>query len=51
MPYGIGEFHGNEKNSTMGRLGNIKGRPNQDDLDKVKSDVHDLIKSILSGTK
>ncbi len=47
----IGEFHGREENSTMGRLGNIKGRPNQQDLAKVKSDVLDLIKSISSSTE
>lgn len=49
--YVIGEFHGREENSTMGRLGNIKGRPNQQDLAKVKSDVLDLIKSISSSTE
>ncbi len=49
--YVIGEFHGREENSTMGRLGNIKGRPNQLDLAKVKSDVLDLIKSISSSTE
>ena len=49
--YVIGEFHGREENSTMGRLGNIKGRPNQHDLAKVKSDVLDLIKSISSSTE
>lgn len=45
--YVVGEFHGSEENSTKGRLGNIKGRPNQQDLDKVKRDVRDLITSIL----
>ncbi len=49
--YIIGEFHDNEANSTMGRLGNIKGRPDQQDLAKVKSDVLDLIKSISSSTE
>ena len=49
--YVIGEFHGREENSTMGRLGNIKGRPNQQDLAEVKSDVLDLIKSISSSTE
>ena len=48
--YVIGEHHGREEPSTMGRLGNIKGRPNQQDLNKVKSDVLDLIKSISSST-
>ena len=44
--YVVGEFHGREENSTMGRLGNIKGRPNQQDLAKVGSYVRDLIKAI-----
>ena len=47
--YIVGEFHGREEHSTMGRLGNIKGRPNQQDLAKVNSDVHDLIRSITSN--
>ena len=45
--YVIGEWHSDEKNSTMGRLGDIRGRPNQDDLAKVKSDVKKLVSSIL----
>lgn len=46
--YVIGEFHNNEVNSTMGRLGNIKGRPDRQDLAKVKSDVHSLLQSLSS---
>ena len=44
--YIVGEFHGSEEASTMGRLGDIRGRPNQQDLDKVKSDVYNLVRSI-----
>ncbi len=44
--YIVGEFHGSEKFSTMGKLGDIRGRPNQQDLDKVKSDVYNLVRSI-----
>ena len=44
--YVVGEFHGNEKNSTMGRLGDIRGRPNQQDLAEVKSDVCNLVKQL-----
>ena len=44
--YTIGEFHGDEEASTMGRLGDIRGRPNQQDLAKVKSDAHNLVRSI-----
>ena len=46
--YIVGEFHGSEENSTIGRLGNIKGRPNQQDLATVRRDVRDLIMSITS---
>ena len=44
--YIVGEFHGREDFSTIGRLGNIKGRPNEEDLAKVENDVRELIKSI-----
>jgi flavodoxin len=49
--YVIGEFHGKEENSTMGRLGNIKGRPDQQDLARVKSDVLELLNSISLSNK
>jgi flavodoxin len=45
--YVVGEFHGSEENSTKGRLGDIRGRPNQQDLDEVENNVLTLIKSIL----
>ncbi|GAG29973.1 unnamed protein product [marine sediment metagenome] len=41
--YVIGEFHGNEEMSTQGRLGDIRGRPNKDDL----NEVHQRIEKIL----
>lgn len=47
--YVIGEFHGREDLSTRGRLGDIRGRPNQQDLAKVKSDVQNLVKSIMAS--
>jgi hypothetical protein len=37
--YVIGEFHGREEASTQGRLGDIRGRPNEEDLAKVRADV------------
>ena len=49
--YVVGEFHGREENSTIGRLGNIKGRPNQQDLAKVRNDVRELIKSVTSNKR
>lgn len=44
--YLVGEFHGSEEKSTMGRLGNIKGRPNEEDLKKVKQDVKHILHRI-----
>jgi flavodoxin len=41
--YIIGEFHGSEEHSTKGRLGNIKGRPNEEDLKKIKRDTVNLL--------
>lgn len=45
--YVIGEFHGNELLSTKGKLGNIKGRPNEHDLAKVEADTEKLVKQLL----
>jgi multimeric flavodoxin WrbA len=44
--YVVGEFHGNEAASTRGRLGDIRGLPSEEDLDKVKQDTIQLIKTI-----
>ncbi len=44
--YYVGEFHGSEDNSTKGRLGDIRGRPNQQDLDKLAEDVKKLLNSV-----
>jgi len=44
--YVVGEFHGREGHSTKGRLGDIRGRPNREDLDKVEDDICQLIHSI-----
>lgn len=48
--YIVGEFHGQEDCSTKGCLGDIRGRPNREDLDKVENDVYRLIRSIRDGT-
>jgi len=47
--YVVGEFHGSEEFSTKGRLGDIRGRPNQDDLAKVKTDVRSLVRSLMAS--
>jgi flavodoxin len=44
--YIVGEFHSSVENSTKGVLGDIRGRPNRQDLDEVESKVSALIKSI-----
>lgn len=44
--YIVGEFHGREDLSTKGKLGDIRGRPNQKDLSEVESNVFKLIKSL-----
>jgi flavodoxin len=44
--YNVGEFHGHEDFSTKGRLGDIRGRPNEADLAEVEKNVAKLIDSL-----
>jgi multimeric flavodoxin WrbA len=44
--YVVGEFHGSLEASTRGRLGDIRGRPNQEDLHKVKHDSIQLVQQL-----
>jgi len=37
--YVVGEFHGSLEASTRGKLGDIRGRPNEEDLRKVRQDA------------
>lgn len=37
--YVVGEFHGSEEHSTRGRLGDIRGRPDEQDLARVRADA------------
>jgi len=37
--YVVGEFHGSEEKSTRGRLGDIRGRPNEADLRNMRQDA------------
>ena len=41
--YVVGEFHGSEEASTKGILGDIRGRPNEEDLRKVKQEVTRIV--------
>jgi multimeric flavodoxin WrbA len=43
--YVVGEFHGYEERSTNGKLGDIRGRPNQHDLEEVRKKVVTLVSS------
>jgi flavodoxin len=43
--YVVGEFHNFEDGNTKGRLGDIRGRPNQQDLDNIIKDVNKLLKT------
>lgn len=44
--YVVGEFHGSLENSTLGRLGDIRGRPNQQDLELVRQNTLEILASI-----
>jgi hypothetical protein len=45
--YIVGEYHGSVELSTKGRLGDVRGRPNQQDLDEVRMQVHALLASLV----
>jgi hypothetical protein len=40
--YILGEFHGSEENNTMGRMGDIRGLPSEDDLRRIQSRARTL---------
>jgi multimeric flavodoxin WrbA len=42
----VGEYHNSEEESTRGRLGDIRGRPNGADLSKVRQDAFRLAKTL-----
>jgi flavodoxin I len=44
--YIVGEFHGWKKGSTNGKLGDIRGRPNAEDLARVEEKTFKLVSSI-----
>jgi flavorubredoxin len=44
--YEVGEFHGWEAGSTKGRLGDIRGRPNAEDLALVELKTTQMVKSL-----
>jgi hypothetical protein len=48
--YIVGEFHGSLENSTQGRLGDIRGRPDEQDLEQVRQDTLEIV-SRIAGTQ
>lgn len=42
----MGEFHGREDLSTKGKLGDIRGKPTDEDLEKVRKDAQQLAKKL-----
>jgi len=47
--YVVGEFHGKEEASTLGRLGDIRGLPSKEDLDKIRNDTAKLAEKIKAS--
>ncbi len=44
--YILSEFHGSEENSTLGRMGNIKGLPSEQDLKRIEDQARLLASRI-----
>lgn len=47
--YVVGEHHGDVEASTSGRLGDIRGRPNDEDLRMVRTDAAQLARDLAAG--
>jgi flavodoxin len=45
--YVLSEFHGNVENSTLGRMGDIRGKPTDAELRKIKEDATQLARKHL----
>jgi hypothetical protein len=41
--YVLSEFHGSEEFSTLGRMGNIKGLPSEQDLKRIEDQARLLV--------
>lgn len=49
--YIVGEHHGNEEASTQGCLGDIRGRPNEEDLRQVRERARSLVGRLGAGER
>ena len=47
--YVVGQFHGNEEANTRGPLGDIRDRPNAQDLARVREDAFRLAQAMKGG--
>ncbi len=47
--YIVGEFHGNEEASTEGCLGDIRGRPNEEDLRQIRERAASVVRRLRGG--
>jgi len=48
--YVVGEFHGWKAGSTRGLFGDIRGRPNSEDLARIEEKTIRLVKSLIFGS-
>jgi hypothetical protein len=44
--YVLGEFHNSLENSTLGRMGDIRGKPTEDDLRSTKTRARALAQTL-----
>jgi hypothetical protein len=42
----LSEFIGSERNSTQGRMGDIRGKPTREELEQITEDTIKLVKSL-----
>ena len=47
--YVVGEFHGWEQANTQGPMGDIRGRPNAEDLARIEEKIIQVAKSLVPG--
>lgn len=45
--YILSEFHGSLENSTLGRMGDIRGKPTKQELEKITKDTTELVQKYL----
>ncbi|MFW6115585.1 MAG: flavodoxin family protein [Chloroflexota bacterium] len=49
--YVVGEFHGREEASTLGCLGDIRGRPTEKDLRRIEERTRSLVRRLGGGRR